>query len=133
MRNGQTRRDLCVRLIIISLGKLMAVLSHWFLIYKYKNILVNRTLAQATIRESDAHLLFTNKNQFMDLYPWNEGNDKILQERSCYNIIFPTLVLIFRLWIWGIYLDKGYYLILLQTLDSMLCLTTHYLEWRLSW
>ena len=81
----------------------MAVLSHWFLIYKYKNILVNRicllnrTLAQATIRESDAHLLFTNKNQFTDLYPWNEGNVKILQERSYYNIIFPTLVLTFRL------------------------------------
>lgn len=97
MRNGQTRHDLCVRLIIISLGKLMAVLSHCFLIYKYKNILVNKTLAQATIRESDAHLLFTNKNQFTDLYLWNEGNVKILQERSCYNIIFPTLVLIFRL------------------------------------
>lgn len=102
MSNDQTRRDLCIRLIIIFLGKnLMAVLLGLFLICKYKYIpvnrlcLVSRILARATIGGSDdsPYLQFLNRNQFMHLYPLNEGKVKVLQEGSYCNFLFPARVL----------------------------------------
>lgn len=85
MRNGQTRCDLSVRLIIISLGKfngcvIMLVFDVAVQKFSSEHNLLNKTLAQAAIRVSDdpPQLLFTNKNQFMELYSWNERNITIL-------------------------------------------------------
>lgn len=58
MRNGQTRCDLSVRLIIISLGKfngcvIMLVFDVAVQKFSSEHNLLNKTLAQAAIRVSD--------------------------------------------------------------------------------
>ena len=85
MRNDQTRCDLCVRLIITFLGKfngyvIMLVFDVAIQKFSSEHNLLNKTLAQAAIRVSDdsPHLLFKNKNQFMELYSLNEWDIKIL-------------------------------------------------------
>lgn len=77
----------------------MAVSSGLFLICKHKNILVNRNLAQATVRESDdpPHPQFMNKNLFMNLYALYKEKVKVVLEGFYGNIILPTLVLAFHL------------------------------------
>lgn len=64
---------------------------------------MNRNLAQATVRESDdsPYLQFLNKNPFMNLDASYEEKIKVVLEGFCGNIILPTLVFAFNLWVLG--------------------------------